>query len=925
MKRLLLFLLFSLPCLAQVPIVGNQVDNGPHLPANCTAAQVFNLTATDGGNTPGLYVVSVAGNPCTWIKPPSSGGPPTGAAGGDLATTYPNPTVTGLSHVTGLTQGQPTSTTGTGVVSSPVYLDAFQFGGDPDVCTMLSNAIAGAVTGNGNFGVIVVPVVSKKYCSANPFTGEHRGEVRFVGAGKNNVIYTAATWYIPSGWWVHGQGMTGTTVVNNTNQTPSVMLKACNPLLDDNTFASNGGNTAPCAAAFNASGNQPQATVNKIETATPSANFFKITLNGALSGVAGTANLPNQLRGRFICIPGNATLSTAALQSLIGCWQIVGSTAANQTVPANSTTLVVNAGTAGQPTGAGCTSPCNGSGAVTVYLDVPVVALGKQTAESSNSQYFCKFTDFVVDANYIVGVGNLVNGHCQEGATFTNIQMFNGTVYGMRLYGGNSTGGQTGGAYLGNTGGANHSGPYSMLFFNYQAEQCEINSPGCVGIQSTGSSTISNANGNLLSCGDVGIVGGNNYVIDVTAGAYSGAQASSPCQKFMVGFSVDTVDAGSNSGSIYGLYGITSSLKDVFACQACSGTHGRMPEVTNGLGVFLLGLNVYLEGSHTEFTLVGYELNGNANNNGTWLGDGSTASQGFTLVGGDDNNYAGATTSSTCQGASCAGQGVELGPAQGTGANAINIGNVLILNKQLNAGGSAVKDLVYSTYNCTTSAEKNTFYMLSTTSITVNSVANAPTVISDCTNSMNAFPQGVQSDFEFVTPSAHQIIVAKGPTTKAVGIGASAAGNVIEDAGSGADPASVAPYWFSDAGWCFGSVAVTSSTSALVLNPFSGAGATNTGCNAINTSANNAKFPYTTKAGQCTITAVVGGNSVNGMTPKIVNVTGSTSLSCSIGSGANNCNATGALAFNANDRYEITVDTTASETVTKINVKMFCW
>lgn len=552
-------------------------------------------------------------------------------------------------------------------IGSPVLVDASQFttltgSGAEDVCAEAVAAEASIISGNGSAGYVLVPVPRKAYCSEMPIAANFRGQIYFRGRSNRARIYTGVQW----GSWVagvsiFGVGQTGSTILNNTSNT---ILIACSPLLHDNTYPTNP-DGAPCAAYFNSSTNMPQQTISS--TTAASGGTATITLSGALSGTP-----PSVFVGRVLCTDPS---------TVEACWEI--KSVAGNVYTVNSTTMTL------------CSSSCG-----TAYLDTPLVVFS-QGPTNGATFYHAGMEHWTLDCALVYACAVFANGAGEEGTYLNDIQGYNATAYGFRLFVGNNA---SPNAYGGDKGGASHSGPYTRIFFNYQSETCEIHTGGCYGTNTnvSGGAIVQYISGDLLTCGSSSVMPATTDAVI----AYSSSVAASTCQKTFVGFISDGIAMGTNSQSIYGVNGTTMSLKDALN----TGTHARMPELTEGIGIFVVGPVVTFNGYHVEYALICQEIGGLAANNETWIEDGATQIQGATFISGDSNN--------------CTTRNFDLGSAQGTS----NVMQFVAINLQSTNGSLILKNNIQANADCTVAAEVNIYYTFVQTSLTT------PVLMSDCSS-----------------------------------------------------------------------------------------------------------------------------------------------------------------------------------------------
>jgi len=229
---------------------------GGDLSATYPNPTVARINGTSVPSTPsaGQVIVATSGSAATWQTPPAS--PPNGAAGGDLSSTYPNPTV---AKVNG-TSVPATPTAGQVIVATSGTAATWQSPPSSPPNGSASGDLSGSYPG---------PTVAKVNGTTVPATPT-AGQALIATSG------TASTWQSPSNDL--GGTFSAPTVV-------STHLSAPLPVLQGGT-----GSTTQNFVDLTTT----QASIGGVKTFTAATNFFSAALTGA---TAGTSELTSKVTG----------------------------------------------------------------------------------------------------------------------------------------------------------------------------------------------------------------------------------------------------------------------------------------------------------------------------------------------------------------------------------------------------------------------------------------------------------------------------------------------------------------------------------------------------------------------------------------------------------------------------------------------------
>lgn len=315
---------------------------------------------------------------CTWTQANSSGGAPTGAAGGDLGATYPNPTVTGL---------------GGNVLPNITASNGFfkDTGGTLSIGTLVSTDIPNNSATAGNIsGIAAVP---------NGGSGAATFTIHALLAGEGAAAFNP----------ICGSGLTGQLFQANNGADPTCI----SPGVSVRTASANDTILCDSATAIRDRGNLVVYTASLTATIPdPSASgcgggFFVTVIDQT-----GTTTVNRTTTATFTVCQGFSTTCTAALTTFN---LLVGQRATFVSDNTNWYAYI----TGGIPVVAGCTAsanhvlcydPTNGNTHIRIN-GADAIALGETAAQAAG---------FLLKQNDATD-GRVVATLCDEGITTANV------------------------------------------------------------------------------------------------------------------------------------------------------------------------------------------------------------------------------------------------------------------------------------------------------------------------------------------------------------------------------------------------------------------------------------------------------------------------------------------------------------------------
>jgi hypothetical protein len=562
MNRFIRFVLFA-------ALVGIFAHDGQAQPVPQFRAFAGNPTGYCGGPL-SFAVDSTTGNWWTcdnhvYVQPASGGGPPTGAAGGDLSGTYPNPTVAGLEAVPFCTGFTPTNG------QAAEYTTA----SSPNPCwtaaTLTSGTVTSVATGTGLTGGPITSTGTLSVTSAVPTSCSATGANWLTCTITTNVLNLTAT----------------------TGQTSHQVIGTCGSAT---TFGPCALVTGDLPSTIVISGTMTDAgEIVTGTTATDSATpGSEVTSSGTCSGTGWTGTYPNYTApGTTAALTCTGFASGSYYQTVTGITSnsgagtitvAIGTAQTATSTTASSSTLTFGPKANGTSLTYTPTSAFNGTINISAKGPItPISAPALWTQDSTGAKSVGLSQQLAANHNLYIGAGaagqynttgsnntgigigalsanttgsgNMASGYNALSANTTgssNMASGNGALSSNTTGVSNTASGNSA-LYSNTTGGNNTASGNSVLFANTTGNGNTASGNSALSANVTGSNNMADGYDALASCGSSSATCTSNTAIGYNAGRYAGTGTTtltSLSSSIFIGYGAAAANATGDSNEI---------------------------------------------------------------------------------------------------------------------------------------------------------------------------------------------------------------------------------------------------------------------------------------------------------------------------------------------------------------------------------------